>query len=121
MKFLGLDFGDKRIGVAISDEEGRMAFPRGVVHNSPRVFSDIQKMCADERVEKIVLGLPIPFSGKSSVQTEAVKRFGVALEAAAGIPVEYANEIFTTKIGKSDESAAALILQGWLDRTKKEV
>ena len=82
MKYLGLDYGDKRIGVAISEEEGKIAFPRTTLENSPSVFSEIKKMCEEEKVGKIILGLPVSFSGELSAQAKAVQRFGDALRAA---------------------------------------
>ena len=127
MKYLGLDYGDKRIGVAISDEEGKIAFPRTTLENSPSVYSEIKRMCDEEKVEKIILGLPVSFSGGFSAQAKAVQRFGDALRAAVQVPIAYENEIFSTKIAKdsgvarekTDQSAAAVILQGWLDKMNK--
>ncbi len=128
MKYLGLDYGEKRIGVAISDQEEKIAFPRATLANTPLVYSEIRRMCVEEKIGKIILGLPVSFSGGLSAQAKAIQRFGVALGAAVLIPIEYENEIFSTKIAqnsgvkreKTDQSAAALILQGYLDRQKKE-
>src|SRR3989338_6747100 len=119
MKFLGLDHGDKRIGIAVSDETMTFAFPRVVLQNTKTVFEEIKKICGDENIVKIVVGVPISFSGGKSAQAEKIEKFGKELEAFSGIPVEYENEIFTTKIGRDDASAAALILQGYLDRLDK--
>ena len=119
MKFLGIDHGDKRIGIAVSDETMTFAFPRVVLHNTKTIFKEIKKICGDENIAKIVVGMPISFSGGKSAQAEKVERFGEELEMFLSIPVEYENEIFTTKIGRDDASAAALILQGYLDRLHK--
>ena len=119
MRFLGLDHGDKRIGVAVSDETMTFAFPRVVLQNTKTVFEEIKKICGDENIAKIVVGMPISFSGDKSAQAEKVERFGEELEMFLSIPVEYENEIFTTKIGRNDTSAAALILQGYLDKIRK--
>ena len=119
MKLLGIDHGDKRIGIAVSDETMTFAFPRVVLHNTKTIFKEIKKICGDENIAKIVVGMPISFSGGKSAQAEKVERFGEELEMFLSIPVEYENEIFTTKIGRDDASAAALILQGYLDRLHK--
>ena len=118
MKYLGLDHGDKRIGIAVSDETMTFAFPRVILHNTKTIFEEIKKICGEEGIAKIVVGMPISFSGGKSAQAEKVERFGEELEAFSGIPVEYENEIFTTKIGRDDASAAALILQSYLARAK---
>ena len=120
MKLLGIDHGDKRIGIAVSDETMTFAFPRVVLHNTKTIFKEIKKICGDENIAKIVVGMPISFSGGKSAQAEKVERFGEELEMFLSIPVEYENEIFTTKIGRDDASAAALILQGYLDRSRKK-
>ena len=119
MKLLGLDYGDKRIGIAVSDETMTFAFPRVVLQNTKTVFEEIKKICGDENIAKIVVGMPTSFSGGKSAQAEKTEKFGKALEAFLGIPVGYENEIFTTKIGRDDASAAALILQSYLDKIRK--
>ncbi|HEY4519135.1 MAG TPA: Holliday junction resolvase RuvX [Candidatus Paceibacterota bacterium] len=119
MKLLGIDYGDKRIGIAVSDETMTFAFPRVVLQNTKTVFEEIKKICGDENIAKIVVGMPTSFSGGKSAQAEKTEKFGKALEAFLGIPVGYENEIFTTKIGRDDASAAALILQSYLDKIRK--
>ena len=119
MKLLGLDHGDKRIGIAVSDETMTFAFPRVVLQNTEKIFEEIKKICGEENIVKIVVGVPISFSGGKSAQAEKTEKFGKELEAFSGIPVEYENEIFTTKIGQNDASAAALILQSYLDKIRK--
>ena len=118
MKYLGLDHGNKRIGIAVSDEGGTFAFPRVVLQNTDNIFEEIKKICDEEKIEKIVLGLPISFSGQHSNQTEEVKKFADALKRFIDIPLIYENEIFTSKMTQDDAGAAALILQSYLDRNK---
>ncbi|MBI3685258.1 Holliday junction resolvase RuvX [Candidatus Azambacteria bacterium] len=127
MRYLGIDYGDKRIGLAISDEDGMFAFPRTTVENSPAVFLEIKKMCEEEKIGKIILGIPVSFSGELSAQAKAVRRFGDMFAETTRIPIAYENEILTTSQAERsgagrktiDQSSAALILQGWLDRVKK--
>mgnify|MGYP001611479056 CR=1 FL=1 len=119
MRFLGLDYGDKRIGIAVSDEGGGFAFPRVVLRNTENVFDEIKKICDDEKIEKIVLGVPISLRGGKSDQARKTEEFGEKLKAFSGLRIEYENEVFTSKITQNDASAAALILQSYLDRNNK--
>ena len=126
MKFLGIDYGDKRIGIAVSDETGSFAFPRAVLQNTGKIFDEIKKICAEEEIEKIIVGVPISFSGGQSAQAGKVLEFAEHLKQYTNIPIEKENEIFSTKVAldmgaskeKIDQSAAAIILQSYLDRTR---
>lgn len=123
MRYLGLDYGSKNIGLAISDEKGRIAFPYKVIYNNSKVFAEIKFIIKKEKVTKIIIGLPVPFSGKENLQTEEVKIFAKKLEQKIKMPIEFGNEILTTKSAKVgstketvDSSAAAIILQSYLDK-----
>lgn len=128
MRYLGIDYGHKRIGIAISDEEGRMAFP---LTELPAEFGnfvkEIRKIIKKESVEKIVIGLPITFGGKESFQAKAVKEFGRELGKMVQLPMEYENEVLSTKLAeragtpksKINASAAAVILQSYLDKINR--
>ncbi|OHA06944.1 MAG: hypothetical protein A2934_01495 [Candidatus Sungbacteria bacterium RIFCSPLOWO2_01_FULL_47_10] len=130
MRYLGLDYGHKRIGVAFSDEEGRIAFPLAELPEEFEVFSrEIRKIIKEKQIEKIIVGVPIPFGGKDSLQTRAVRAFGEKLKEAIHVPVEFENEVLTTKLAerygtsdkkKIDSAAAAIILQSYLDKIKSE-
>ena len=128
MKFLGVDYGDKRVGIAVSDEGGIFAFPRAVLQNTGKIFDEIKKICVEEEIEKIIVGVPISFSGGQSAQAGKVFAFVKSLKSYIAIPIENENEIFSTKAAldmgaskeKIDQSAAAIILQSYLDRTIKQ-
>lgn len=128
MKALGIDYGEKNIGIAISDEEGMMAFPRITIQNKPLVLADIARICKEEKIQTIVLGIPVSFSGIESEQARTIKTFGMELIEHVSIPVVYENEVLSSKMAdmlgsskaKRDQNAAAIILQTWLDRLKKE-
>ncbi len=66
MKYLGIDFGEKRIGIAFSDDEGTMAFPREVMAASPKLAEEIGKLAAKEGVCEVVLGESRNFAGKEN-------------------------------------------------------
>jgi len=136
MRVLGLDIGDRRIGVAISDETGAVAQGRGVFlrrgeHQDLSYFADL---CRRERVGVIVVGLPLNMDGSEGKQAAKVRAFAAALAERTGLPVEFLDERLTTveadrvlsQAGLSerrkrklrDELAAVLILQAWLDRAR---
>ncbi|MCD6129051.1 Holliday junction resolvase RuvX [Candidatus Bipolaricaulota bacterium] len=133
MRFLGLDVGDRRIGIALSDETGTVAQGRGVYtrQGEKEDLSYFVELCRRERVEKIVVGLPLNMDGSEGEQAAKVRAFAEALSERAGLPVEYLDERLTTveadrvlsqagfrekkKRKVRDELAAVLILQAWLD------
>jgi putative Holliday junction resolvase len=119
MRYLGIDYGEKRIGLALSDPEGCLAFPHDTVGN----IGDVVAAAKREGVGKIVVGLPISFGGGESHQAEQIRQFAAELESRVELPIVFENEVFTSKIAekmspseKADASAAALILQSYLDR-----
>ena len=125
MRYLGIDYGTKRIGLALSDDEGRIAFPAGVILNTgePEVLKDLRDLIGKERVGKIIVGLPKQPGRPDSVVAEEIKIFAQALSKVVSCSVKLNNELLTTKIAEeyardkknADASAAALILQGYLD------
>lgn len=126
MRYLGIDYGDKRIGIALSDEQGILAFPLTTVENGKNSINQIKKICVEQEAEKIIIGLPISFGMKETQQTEKTRLFAGKLSKEINIPIEFENEILTSKmagkegVGKQniDESSAALILQSWMDRKR---
>ena len=125
MRYLGVDYGTKRIGIAVSDDDGLMAFPKGVFENksTPAVIRMIAVLVKKEKVWTIVIGLPIAMNQKDTQQTSITREFIAHLEKKIKIPVRVASEILTTHTaresagssGHHDASAAALILQNYLD------
>lgn len=121
MRYLGIDHGKKRIGLALSDPGGLIAFPHGTVKNLSEVLRVIEK----EDVESIVIGMPVSFRGRVSYQAQEVKVFAASLRKRVELPIAFENEVLTTKLarqhtepGKADASAAAIILQSYLDRIR---
>lgn len=150
MRYLGIDYGAKRIGVALSDENGKIAFAYGVIANvgMKKVLADIDKICAENSAEKIVLGKSLDYKGEPNPIMEKIEPFKTALEKETGLPVVYENETMTSSEArrpldglrkrppvlserrspekkrkarmKVDASAAALILQKYLDKNAAE-
>jgi len=125
MKALGIDFGTKKTGIAISDEEGRVAFPHSVLPSKDLV-SAVADICKKENIGTVILGESRDFSGAPNPVMEKISRFKAELEVATELPVIFEPEFLTSKQARNihdsgdqnDASAAALILQSFLDRKK---
>jgi|SRR3989344_4690174 len=124
MKYLGIDYGSKRVGTAISDADGSIAFPRSVLRNDGALMTNIAKLVADEKVEKIIVGDTRSHGGKENPVTAEAEAFVAALQAAVAVPVERVWEMWSSVEasryapegkGHDDSSAAAIILQRFLD------
>lgn len=126
MKYLGIDYGERRIGIAVSDEDGIIAFPRTTIENTTSTLSEIKKICDAEKPARIIIGMPM-LIGEISPMMRTIRMFGDTLTQCTNIPVAYENEMFTTKMATRDgakkntvdQSSAALILQSYLDRQPK--
>jgi putative Holliday junction resolvase len=92
MRTLAIDFGTKRIGLAMSDAGGMFSEPFDVVANTPDVVQKLVKVCEKEGVERLVVGLPLNMDGTASWMTRAAVEFGGKLGAAAKIGVVYVDE-----------------------------
>lgn len=127
MRILGIDYGTKRVGVAVSDEKRQFALPVSVVLNTPDLFAEIDKLARDYEVKEIVLGESRDYMGKPNAVFDDAEKFKKAMEGK-GYVVYMELEFMTSmqaeriqgKNDKSDSSAAALILQSYLDRTNKD-
>lgn len=134
MRALGLDFGSKRIGVAVSDRSGTIASPLTVIARSKSRRHDHQMIAAlvrEEEAELVVVGLPRSLSGSLGPAARSVLTETEALASVVGVPVETYDERLTTVAAESalreagihgqarrqlvDKVAAAVILQGWLE------
>lgn len=129
MRYLGIDYGEKRIGVAVSDPLGRIAFPKKVIFNRGRelVLMKLKSLLEEEKIALIVIGLPLGLEGRDTEQTKRVRDFAEMLKKELNIAVEFENEMFTThmvlqsgiKKEHADEAAATVILQSYLDKQNK--
>lgn len=141
MKYLGIDFGTKRVGLATSNEDGTLAFPKEVVANDANLIPHIANIVEDEDIATIVIGESRNEKGEANVLLEKSKAFAEHLQSAVSIPVAFEAEYMTTmhaqktaefgevaredtaqkgKLPKRDTlvdaRAAALILQTYLDK-----
>jgi len=124
MRYLGIDYGTKRIGIAISDEGGTLAFPYTILENGKGSVGEVKTICAHEAVETIVIGESMDYKGQPNIVKKEVDKFIVALKKIVTIPIIEEREFLSTqqarfyqqKRKRVDDSAAAIILQSYLDR-----
>jgi putative Holliday junction resolvase len=137
MRILGLDYGSKRIGVAVCDElgitaQGLSTIPR---KNRRQDLEEIASFIRTYNAEKIVIGYPIRLDGTEGIQCEKVSKFASILESTFSLPVIKWDETLSTKAAEEiliraniarkrrknivDKLAASLILQGYLDAQQR--
>ena len=137
MKHLGIDYGTKRIGLATSDGGGSVAFVHSTIPARPHALAAIHQLIQKEGVERVVLGESRNFKGEANAVMEDIAAFKKELEEVTGLPVEYEAEFLSSAAAarqyegdfgrgerpsqqKLDASAAAVILQSYLDRSKNK-
>lgn len=124
MRYLGIDFGSKRVGLALSDGEGKFAMPHSILSNNHKLLQGILDICKKEDVAGIVLGESLNDKGEQNKIMEMIIPFKKELEGLTHLPVFYEKEymssqhaeFFQGKHDMLDASAAALILQRFLDK-----
>lgn len=128
MRYLGIDYGTKYIGLALSDDAGKMGFPHGVVGQSENVVQEIAELIKEEKVGAVVLGESRALDGSANDLLAESQRFADALRVASGIEISFEPEYYTTKQARdsqalqgktgerADAVAAAIILSSYLDK-----
>ena len=140
-RILGIDYGAKRIGLAISDEEATLAFPKEILFNDSNVFKKIIEIVQNENISSFVVGDSVDLNDVKNPISEKIDVFVKKLESEFNLPVYKQKEFFTSveargRDGKEqnnarktkqvqnvkiDDSAAALILQRYLDKKNKSL
>ena len=126
MKYLGIDYGSKKTGLALTDESGKMAFPHSVVPTDAKLLKIIESLIMKEKVGEIVLGYSLNRDGKPNTIHAAAEELMLDLTLAVGLPVHLQPEQYTTQAAiqlqgrntQTDASAAALILDAYLIKQK---
>jgi putative Holliday junction resolvase len=131
-RVLALDFGTRRVGVAVSDPLGISAQPQAVLDGEdPGLMASIARLTAEVGAQRIVVGLPMSLDGSEGPAARAVRRFADEVAAATGVPVDLLDERFTTVSAERvlvqaglpgrrrrrlrDRVAATILLQAYLD------
>lgn len=128
-RYLGIDYGEKRIGLAISDPLKIIAKAYEIIGNESyeQVLAKVQEIIGNENIEKLIIGIPYNMNGSIGFQAEEVLAFSDKLKQDIEIPIIYVDERLSSKKSKEilqdmkvktkrvDDRAAAIILQNYLD------
>lgn len=136
MKYMSLDVGTKRIGIAVSDEMGITANGLETLKRSEtkKDIIKLQNLCSELKIEKIVIGIPYNTDGTISKNGESIKNFSKKLEKELSLPIDFINETFTTADAEKylleanmsrkkrknviDKLSAVIILQEYLEQNR---
>ncbi len=140
MKYLGIDYGLRNVGIAVSDEGGSLAFSKTVLDNDKNLLNKIKEIIEEEKIESIVIGESVNFAGEPNLIMKQIVPFKEKMEKEIGLPIYFEKELFTSaeaervqgkslrnvrkserkvkkvNLKKNDASAAALILRSFLER-----
>lgn len=124
MKYLGIDYGEKRIGIAVSDDGGNLAFPKTILENKEGVIADIKKICNENKIEAIIIGESKNLKGENNPIQEKILLFQNKLAKEINCLIYLEPEFMTSMearhlqegLKRVDASAAALILKSFLDK-----
>lgn len=133
-RFLGLDIGEVRIGVAVSDELGMIASPVTMIPRKSDVAAELRRLILQYKPARLIVGLPVGLSGREGPQARDTREFAETLAGDVDIPLEYYDERMSSSIAEQvlisqgtrrekrkqhvDAMAAAIILQGYLDNQR---
>ena len=126
MKLMGIDYGSKRVGIALSDDQGLMAFPHSVLKNDASFFKTLCALIESEGVGEIVIGESKGRDGQPNSIQEAVTELVTDLTLHVGVPVHLEPEQYSTqeairfqgRTDKTDAAAASVILNSYITRNK---
>ncbi|GBU22199.1 Holliday junction resolvase-like protein [Fibrobacteres bacterium R8-0-B4] len=134
MKLMGIDYGRRRIGIAVSDEDGRLARSVGIVDRKlhPDYIDELTRIITEEKPAAIIFGLPLSVDDEETVMSKEVRVFAATIEQRVNLPVHFIDESFTSKKASelmmhrkkkvrrdkslSDRIASCLILQEYIDK-----
>ena len=136
MRYLGIDYGSKRVGLALSDEAGTIGFPHAILKNTRRLIDELRVIIAKENIGAVVVGESRSLAEGENAIAKDARELGSLITERTGTPVFYESEVFTSvearrvpakeiksRAPKSraavDASAAALILTSYLSRSDK--
>ena len=126
MRFLGIDYGTKRVGLSLSDENGEMAFPLAVIENSDSLVSQLEQVIEEKQVEQIVIGHSLNKDGGVNPVQSEVEELITNFTLSTGLPVHLEPEQYTTQAAirdqgrndMTDAAAATIILNSYIERNR---
>jgi putative Holliday junction resolvase len=129
MRYMGIDYGTRKVGIALSDEAGMMGFPHAALVNTADLVHELAKLIREKRVDAIVIGESRDFAGGENPVMEKARAFAERLTETTGIAVHFHPETYTTQEARRypdgtrmpgspdvDAAAAAIILTSYLER-----
>ncbi|MFH0818893.1 MAG: Holliday junction resolvase RuvX [Patescibacteria group bacterium] len=132
MKYLGLDYGKARVGMAIGTDETKVAVGKGILEGltQNKLITKIKAIVNIEGMDRIIVGLPLSMDGQENDMSKEVKLFVEKLRGHLEIPVQTFDERLTSQMAdnllrevkgvkKQDQVAAQIILQNYLDQQAK--
>ena len=138
MKYLAIDYGTKRVGVAVSDVDGHFAFPRCTLKRETKAafWAEFLALLEKEQPQALVLGLPFHVDGAECMTTRQVRNFAESLKRRTDLPIYWINEALSSKSAEQrlyeqglgyarvkeivDQHAAAVILEAFLDQPEEK-
>lgn len=127
LNLLGIDYGTKNIGLAKANTVVSVVVPFGVIDNTnhAEALKKIASVVQEQRIDKIIAGLPLGLDGSENKNTARVKEFFDNLKKEISVPLEFVNEIFSSHASdrmsggaSRDEKSAMIILQSYFDKVK---
>ena len=126
MKYLGIDFGSKKVGFSQSDEDGRIAFPLMISPNDAQLLKDTVELVREMKVSVVVIGESVDQKGKPNAIAKEARAFAAKLENVCDVRIVFEKEWFSTTEARKqpgregdhnvDDSSAAIVLQRYLDK-----
>ncbi|HCC06167.1 TPA: Holliday junction resolvase RuvX [Candidatus Nomurabacteria bacterium] len=126
MKYLGIDYGSKKVGFAQSDDDGRLAFPLMISPNDKSLLKDTIELVREMKINVVVVGESVDGKGKPNAIAKEARKFALQIEEAIDVTVAFEKEWYSTvearkQPGKEgdhevDDQAAAIVLQRYLDK-----
>ncbi len=126
MKYLGIDYGSKKVGFSQSDDDGRFAFPLMISPNDQMLLRDTLELIREMKFGVVVIGESVDQNGKPNAIAKDARAFGMKVEDAVDVKIVFEKEWYSTvearkQPGKEgshdvDDQAAALVLQRYLDK-----
>ncbi|MBR3880737.1 MAG: Holliday junction resolvase RuvX [Mailhella sp.] len=138
MKYLAIDYGLKRVGIAVSDMDGRFVFPRCTLKRETKAtfWAEFLALLEKEQAEAIVLGLPLHVDGSECLTTRQVRNFAESLKRRVTLPIYWINEALSSHSAEQDlyeqglgyakvkeivdQHAAAVILESFLELPEEQ-
>lgn len=140
-KYLAIDYGEKRVGIAISDEDKRYSFSREYIINDKNFYDNLMKIIIEENISRIIIGYPLNLYSQKTIQTLKVEEFKAGLEnilnkKSIEAEILYYDERFTSRMaedsiirsgmskkkrkdkGLVDTLSAQILLQDYIDKEK---